>query len=217
MPYYVSVLFSFSIALGAILGWIRLKKLDPAFFPFILLLTVGLINEVVSVVVLEAGSSNALSYNIYSLVEVLLICWQFQRWKLFAARKVLFIGALGFCVVVWVIDIFIINSIFRFSSYSIILHSFVIVVMSIHMINHLIFKEIVSFMRHPVFLICLGFIIYFTYAILVEMFWVLGLNRSGSFRAKIYEILAYINLITNLIYALAVLWMPMKPRYIMLY
>ncbi len=217
MPYYVSVLFSFSIALGAILGWFRLKKLDPAFFPFILLLTAGFLNEVVSVVVLHSGYSNAPSYNIYSLVEVLLICWQFNRWNLFGERKGWFIGVLVICLIVWAADIFIINSIYRFSSYSIILHSFVIVVMSIHMINHLIFKEIVSFMRHPVFLICLGFIFYFTYAILVEMFWVLGLNRSGSFRAKIYEILSYINLITNLIYALAVLWMPMKPRYIMPY
>ena len=217
MPYYLNVLFSFSVAPGAVIGWVRLKKTDPAFYPFVFLLTAGLVHETLSFFILKSGNGNALSYTIFSLVEVLVICVQFYRWGLFDGKDRLFRAVLVFCAAVWLLDLFILQSPTDFNSYAIILHSFVIVVMSIHMINHLIFMEIVSFIRHPVFLICLGFIIYFTYAILVEMFLLFGLTRSNSFQKHISDILACVNLLTNLMYALAILWMPMKPRYIMPY
>jgi hypothetical protein len=60
------------------------------------------------------------------------------------------------------------------------------------------------------FLICNAFIIYFTFKILVEAFWLYGVNESVNFQAMVFDISSYINVFTNLIYALAVLWMPMK-------
>ncbi|MEI9912224.1 MAG: hypothetical protein WDO71_22780 [Bacteroidota bacterium] len=102
-----------------------------------------------------------------------------------------------------------------YNSYFIIVHSIIIVLMSINLINRLLFSVSRSLGRNPVFLICMGMAVYFTYAVLVEAFWVYGLNQSPSFRLGIYEILSYINLFTNLFFGFASLWMPLKPQYIM--
>lgn len=217
MSFEVSFLFTLSIVPGVILGWIRFQKMDSAFYPFVVLLTAGFANELLSYMLIKKGYSNEANYNVYSLMEVLIIVWQFYRWGLFNDNVRLFKGIVAFCAGVWTFENLIYHSLFTVGSYSIILHSFTIVIMSIHMINRMIFKEVTSFLRHSVFLICIAFIIYFTYAILVEMFLLFGLEMSRSFREGIYDILDFINLFTNLIYALAILWMPKKPQFIIRY
>ena len=68
----------------------------------------------------------------------------------------------------------------------------------------------------PVFLISIGFIIYFTYEILVEAFSLYGLNNSLEFQKNVYMILTYLNLFVNLLYALAILWIPRKRVHMLL-
>lgn len=217
MSFEVSFLLSLSVAPGAVLGWLRFKKTGPAFLPFLLLLTAGLVTEVCSYLLLRKGYSHVALYNFFSLAEVLLISRQFYLWGLFDWKQKWYRAVLVFSVVVWVSDNVWLHPVTAFGSFAMILHSFIIVIMSIHMINRMMFTEVTSFLRHSVFCICIGFIIYFTYAILVEMFWIFGLNRSSFFRGRVYDILAGINFLTNIIYLFAIVWMPMKPRYITRY
>lgn len=214
MSYELNAIFSLSIGLGAVIGWVRFSKTDPAFFPFLLLLTIGFVNEIASIVQIENGNSNIVNYNVFGLVESVLLTWQFLKWGLFTKSK----GFYWFIQVVfggfWVAENFI-RSFSAFDSYFTIVHSFLFVMMSISMINRVVLKETRPLLKHPVFLICTGLIVYFNYAVLVEAFWIFGLNRSRSFRLGIYEILAYINLITNLIFAFAFLWIPTRLRYIL--
>ena len=84
------------------------------------------------------------------------------------------------------------------------------------MINRLILDERSGLIKNSVFLITIGFIVFFTYKILIEIFWVYGLNASRDFRVEVYRIMTYINLAINLIYALAVLWIPKKREYTLL-
>ena len=88
--------------------------------------------------------------------------------------------------------------------------------MSIHINNMLIVTYRKKLLKNPVFLICSGFIIYFTYKILIEAFWLYGLKAGKGFRINVYLLLTWINLIVNLIYALAMLWIPKKPQHITL-
>jgi hypothetical protein len=212
MNVLTGALFSLSICIGAIIGWIRFKKIDPAFFPFIFLIWIGVGNEVISLILMYHGYPNVVNFNLFALTEALFISWQFFRWNLFKHKWVLFILQLAF------ISFFLIESfsrgLFSFNSYFIIIHSFLIVLMSISMVNKNIFQDNSALLRNPVFLICMGFIIYFTYTVLVEAFWIFGLHRK-LFRLAIHEILVYINLFTNLLFAFSILWMPMKQQYIM--
>jgi hypothetical protein len=215
MNFDLNAVFSLSVGIGAVIGWIRFKKIDPAFFPFLLLMWVALLQETLSIILSREGYSNALNYNIYSLAEALLLTWQFRRWGLFRGKEIIYPLLQWSYAGAWVIESLTIHSVNTFNSGFLIGYSFLILLMSVVMINRLLVREPYYLLRNSRFLILMALMIYFTYAVLVEAFWLFGLNRSRFFRIRIYEILSYINLFTNLIYAVAILWMPMKPRYIL--
>ncbi|MBN8782733.1 MAG: hypothetical protein ABS85_15725 [Sphingobacteriales bacterium SCN 48-20] len=215
MSFVQHTLFSLSIAIGVVIGWVRFRKTDPAFLPFLLLLTAGLLNELTGLFVMLRGQNNSVNYNIYSLAEPILITWQFHRWKLFNGRNWLYFLLQSTYVLVWAAEYALATESHLFNSYFQILYSFAIVVMSIMMINRLLFSVTRSLFTDATFLICMGLVLYFLYAILLEAFWLYGLNKSRVFQLRIYYLMSYINLFTNIIFALATLWMPLKRRYIM--
>jgi hypothetical protein len=102
-----------------------------------------------------------------------------------------------------------VSGFFRFT------YSVVIVLLSITRINGVIATSRESMLVNPDFLLCAGFIIYFTYKIVVEAFWLYGLTASANFQLRVYDIMAYINLFINLLYAYAILWMPRKQLFTM--
>ena len=204
---------SFSITIPSIIGWIRFKKINPAYYPFVICIWIGLLNEILSYIVIHTENSNAINSNIYVLIESLLFTWQFKKLGIFDRAKPMFTLLVVFFIMIWVIENFIISRITYFSSYFRIVYSFALSLMSINQVNSLIMKEKKQILMNSIFLICIAFILYYIYKVLVEAFWVYGLNNSRDFRNNVYLILAYINLICNLIYALAVLWMPKKHRF----
>lgn len=214
MTYELNAALSLSIGFAAVISWVRFKKTDPAFLPFTLFVTCGLVNELISIALMQAGYYNAVNYNLYALAEALLLTWQFRRWGLFARRWLYLSLQVLYVVSFWIEWLLKFNAMV-FLSYFLILHSFAIVLMSITQINRLLFSVYKSILTHPQFLICMALVVFFTYMILVEAFWVYGLNRSTPFRLRIYEILAYVNLFTNLLFAFASLCTPLKLRYIM--
>jgi hypothetical protein len=206
-------IFSFSIVIAAIIGVIRLHIIDKAFLPFILLLWAALLNEIATSISINLFHSNAETTNVYSLIEASLVTWQFKNWRLFTSNK-LFKFLLLLFLGVWLIEVFFISSISTFITYFNVLYSFIIVLMSIQMINKLIVTTKNSLLKNASFLICLGFVIFFTYSIIVEIFWWYGLEGSDEFTNRIYEIVSVINLFVNLIFAVAVLFIPQKQRFI---
>lgn len=216
MNYLLAELFSYSVGIGALIGLIRIRKIDRAFLPFIVLLWSGLLNEIITTVLINRYGSNAINSNIYVLVESLLITWLFYRLNLFAGHRWFYFAVLLFFGATWLTDNFILSSITRFNSYFRIAYSFSVVLMSIHLLNRQLAISKMGLLKNSVFLICMGFIIFFTYKALVEIFWVYGLNASKSFRVEVYRIMAWINLFVNLIYAIAVLWIPVKRRFTLL-
>ena len=202
-----------SLFIPALIGWVRFKQIHPTYYPFIFCLWIGLLNEVISYLVTINHHSNAINSNIYVLLEGGLILWQFERWGNFTRKEVYFISYLVLFVAVWIMENFFISRITYFSSYFRILYAAVLSLMSINFMNSIIVRERRSILMNASFLMCAAFIIYYTYKVLVEAFWIYGLNNSSSFRINVYLILTYINLLVNLIFALAVLWIPTKQRF----
>ena len=216
MNYYLVVIFSSSIFIGTLIGWLRFKKTEPAFFPFIICLSVASLNEIISFVITVKGYSTAYNNNIYVLLEALLITWQFKKWGLFNQYKGAYHAVMIIIVITWVAENLFMYKIAAVSFYFRIGYSFIIVLMSIHINNNLILTFRNNLLKSPEFLICSGFIIYFTYKILIEAFWLYGLNAGRDFRINVYLLLTWINLFVNLIYAAALLWIPKKPQHITL-
>jgi len=213
MPYFVYTVLSLTIGAGALTGLWRYRKIERRYLPFVWLTWAGFGNEVAANLLVRQHS-NIVLYNVYACLEFFLLCLQFERWGLFRRRPSLYyvlqICMLGlWCTESLCFDIFMVNS------YFLIISSFAVVLMGIETTSEMLFFESYRLLRNSKFLICSGLILFFSYSILVEMFWVFGLKHSVAFRVRIYEILYIINAFTNLVFALAILWMPMRPRYIL--
>jgi hypothetical protein len=213
MSFGLNAIFSLTIGLSVLIGWTRFHKTDPAFLPFLILVSLAFVNELTGILLALNGYHNIISINIFQLAEAGLLTWQFRKWGLFRRHKNLYYGIQAFFAATWIAESLALPR--EYDSYFIILHSFVIVLMGIFCLNHVVMNESTPLYRHPVSLICMGLIGFFSYAILVEAFWTVHLYEQRFFRLKVFEVMSYINLVTNIIFAFAFLCIPMKPQYIM--
>lgn len=217
MNYYVSQILNYLIIIPAIIGWVRYKKISSAYLPFLILIWVGALNEFISVVSIHFFRSNILNYNLYLLVESILILWQFRRWQLFEKEKnyyilqALFVGG-------WLLETVLYTKLYyNFNQYFKVCYSFAIVLMSVSMINHILMKDRGNLIKNPVFVISMVLVILFTYTVLVEAFWIYGVRMSPEFRTSLHYIFVCVNFLCNLIYALTILWMPKRQAFSLQY
>lgn len=213
MDFFTNVYMSLAIGFGAITGWIRFRKIDPAFHPFLYLLSAGFVHEVWSIIRLYTGHSNIVLFNSYLLAEALLLGWQFHRWGVIRRRGVFL--ALQLVLACWWATEWLLTAKNSFTSNFIIFYSITTVLLSITCINRLLFRDAGPLLRNSTFLLCACFILYFSFSALTEIFWMTELTNSKAFRIRIHALLNYVNLFTNLVYVIAILWMPMRFRSIM--
>lgn len=209
----LALVLSASIFIPVLIAVVRLKNINSVYYPFVLLLVLGLFNEVLSYVLIKNKISNAINNNIFYLLESWLITYQFREWKLFDRRKFGFMILIAAFTGGWVAENLIFGTIMVFCSHFIMLHSFAITLLSISMINLLLARTKKSLWKNSVFFICAGLILFFTYAVVVEAFYIFDVSSSKSFQNAVVTILYIINLLANLLYAFAVLWMPKKLGY----
>ncbi len=212
--YYITI---WSILLPLVVSILRYKKIGSIYLPFILLIWIGCLNELVGEIVVSKGYSNAVSSNIYSLIEAIIILWLFRQMD--APRfikKIFHYVALGFCIVWTLENVFIGKFGVYFNSYFNMVSGFVIVLISINAINEILVKE-KDLLKNPLFLLCTGFIIYFTYRTLIEAFWIYGQDIGEQFMSKVFSIHSWINLVCNIIFALAILWMQKRQAFTLRY
>ncbi len=215
MTWILSEIFALSILIAGVISLVRIGRIDRTYYPFIILIWLASLNEILSGFLMYFGFSTLLNNNIYVLCESLLILWFFKKLKTVFKSNTVFIGLSVSLILLWSVENFIIRNIAdNISYYFRICYSFVTVICSITTVNYLIVTERKSLLKMPVFLICIGFITYFTYKILLEAFELYGVTEN--FIANVYTILIYLNLIVNLLFALAVLWIPRKREYMLL-
>lgn len=213
MNYLVIEILSYSIVISAFIGLVKWKHIQERNYFFILFLWVGLLNELISTISIQLFKTNAVCSNIYIFISTLLLILQFKKWGLFSKYRFLYIFIIAITSSVWLWENFMYSSIFFFASISRIINGFFIVLMSIHFLNGLLNQEHETIAKNPIFLICISFIVFFTLKILVEIFWMYGLDASKNFRQSIYRIVTYVNLLVNILYAIALLWMPKKRKF----
>jgi hypothetical protein len=184
------------------------------YLPFVIMVWAALFNEILNMfIAVYLHKSNAVNSNIYILIESLLLLWQFKKWKLFESSgfyTFLFVSL----IIAWVVNILFLSRITVFISFFRIYYSLVVVLLSIQMVNKLIVTQNGILLKNASFLICLGFILFYTYKLFIEIFYAYGLNKSHEFHRKVFDLIVYVNLFSNLIYALASLWIPKKQKFI---
>jgi hypothetical protein len=211
----IDTVLNLTIWVPAIVGAIRYKKINSAYYLFIILIWAGIVNENFSIYIINKGYYNIIPYNVYSLIEAFLVICLFKRWKLFNAQKWIFYVILMLFSLVWFIEVIIVTRFREFASYFIIVYSFTIVLCSINQLNKLIVTSEGNLLKNATFLICIGFILYFTYSAFVETFLKFDFYNLPLLRQRIYSIVVYVNAFVNLLYAYAILWIPKKQNFIL--
>lgn len=206
-------IFSFSIFIAGIIALVRFKKINKVYYPFLVCIWLACANELLTLILYKFHSNGNVNNNIYILCEAILITLLFKKLGILKTPKNLYQFIIVLLILCWAAEIFIFGKLSEAVIYFRIIYSFIIVMMSVNYLNVLIGSSKKLYFKNSDFLLCLSFILYFTYKILVQSFWLYGLNSGISFLLKISAIMIYINLIANLIYALAVLWMPSKIEY----
>ncbi len=216
MGFLVSLVSSYSILLPFFAAVWRFRRINQVFYPFLLIILLGLINETVSILIIYEGYSNVVPYNIYSLLEAVIALWQLEKWKLFPHRR-WWMALSALFLAVWIVEVFWISGFYAFCSYFILLSSFVITILSILMINRTIVSGTGNLSRNPIFIISVGFVIYYAYSLIVESFVVNSTGNDLPLMSRIELIFGYTNIFTNLLYTLAIAWMPTRLRFILPY
>ena len=204
-------LLSMTILFPFISGLVRVRMISRLYRPFLLLIATGVLTEIISRIAINYFRNNNVIINIYSLTECLLIIAQFYYWRYHSRtrRWYPYFGIL--CIAIWIWEnlffrdgIVEVGSIFRVSE------AFILVILSINEINYLLINDNKNLLKNARFLICAGFLVYFLYQILLEGSIYISTQQQGSITARIIEVSSYINAFVNIIYGIAVWYIPKR-------
>lgn len=211
---WIIALNHFTIITGVI-ALIRFKRISNIFYPFIFFIWLGLANDLLSLTFILNKRSNMISSNIYIILEFLLLLWFFYKWNMQSLKIYILLFIAG--LVIWGVDNFIINSISQNNSVFRVFYSFVIVFLSISEISKFVVFQNVQLYKNPVFLLCISFLFYYTFKTIFESYNLFNLDFGRTILHKILLLYSVINFITYLLYTVAILCMPQKQKYLLLY
>ena len=217
MDRYVRFYLSLSIIFAVIIGIVRYRKINASYYPFIYNVFLVLLIEVIALILMKSGNPKAFTsmLNIFSLIDFALFTWLFHNWGLFNRRKDVFIAILVIFTIAWAALTPFLNGLTHPNFYFRILYSFALIFFSVNTFNKVVVHERGNIFRNPKFLICLGIIIFYTFFVMVCVTNVSVVRQSVTklFRAHLQEINVYSNLLVNLLYAVAILWIPRKQNF----
>lgn len=207
-------LISFIILIPAVIAIIRFASMDKVFRPLAYNLWIGVVTEITAYIFMITIKNNLYVYNVFMLLDFLTFIWLFKNWGAFARiskeKKITFLSII---LLVWVYDNFYLhhlganNIIFR------ICYSMILLLIAIDQLNNVVIKNGGYLKVNPYIYICIGLIFYYAYSIFI------GLFNSSLFQptAQLWKwntlIYVTINVITNLLFAISLLWMPKRVKY----
>lgn len=213
--FVIDILLNYSVTIAALIAVFRLKPIFQSYYPFILFIWLGLINETLSLLLIYKFRTNTANSNIYVLLEYCLILLQFHKWQGIKRGRLYLMISIGF--IAWVTDNLIINSIVDNNSIFRIYYSFIIVFLSIDQISKIIITERGGLLKNTKFLICIAFLTYYGCKAFIEVFNAFHLGFSDMFNRNIFMILYFANLFSNIVYAIAILCIPTKQEFSLQY
>jgi hypothetical protein len=213
----LSAIFAFwlslTILIPLIAGLVRYRRIGMMYRPFFYLIILDTVTELVSGYLIRvAHVHNAISSNIFVLLEWSLIWWQFYVWDLHSRREV-FMAILLFPIAIWITENLAFGHIREFPPYFRVFSAFLIVMLSVNKINFMITHDDRKLYGNPIFLICIGFIIYFIYRIIFKWAYQTSLSGATETTNIIIMLNGWVNALTNIIFAIALLMIPRPQKF----
>ena len=176
----------------------------------IIFLCYGFLNELITDFSIYFFQNNAPNSNLYVFLSSLIVLYQLDIWSIKKPSKIITNLTLSILVLSWVIENFFIYSIWRFNTLNNVLFYFVIIIFSIKILAQDLFAQLPAKSAKVIFTLSVIFLLQYTVSLIVEVFWIYGINSSSLFITRIYWIISYMSLVVNLMYIIAVLWIPEK-------
>lgn len=205
-------LFSLSVLFPAVAGIFRFKNSDASYRPFLIYIFISLLNELLVGLYLVNSPRNVrtLDWQIFNLFEWLILLIQFYCWDTFKRYGYLFQVLLVVSLAGWILENFIYSDIYAFNPVFLISYSFVLVLLSINTINYTFAQHNQLLSRNGLFIICVAFVIFFTYTIVVFTFLAMDTRYDKELMQGIFNIRVYINAFTNILYAIGIYFIPIS-------
>jgi hypothetical protein len=217
----IRFILSLSILPAAVLGAVKFRKMDPSYRLFIYYIFFVLGFEVFVYSLMRFAEQHTafnilgVSFNIYAIAEFSLLTWIFHKWGLFNNHQKVFLSILVVFLVSWFLSTLLTKGFYKRNHYFAIAYSFALIFFSISAFNKLVIQERRSLLRNPKFWICLGIVIFYSYFVVSSSVRILIIPNKNNqeFFAKLLDINVYSNLLVNLLYALAIIWIPNKKNF----
>ena len=213
MDYWVLRVLSYTIIISVVVSIFRLRVIDKKFYPIIFFIWVCFFNEIASDIDAVIFRNNAINTNLYHLLFTISLVSQFHVWKVLGSGRRFYFLIVSAVFFVWALTNFYFSNLWVFNSYTYLFHFILIVFLSVRLLGKNPFANYGFEMGRVIFLFCLALTIKFASSILVEIFWIYGLTSSDIFLLNIYGIINFVNLVFNILLAIAVFKIPKKREY----
>jgi hypothetical protein len=216
----VRFILSLSISFAVIIGIVRFRRIDPSYYPFLFNCMAALSVEILNRILNVTGQRNAFTFvlNVFSYIDFFFFLWLFHNWGLFNRKKSTFIAIAGVFFVIWLATNIIFTGFIKNNLYFFILYSFALIFFSVSTFNRMVVHERSSIFKNPKFWICLGIIIFYSFFIVYSSTGITFMYvPSREFRRGLQAIMVYSNLLVNILYAVAVIWIPRKKNFTSLF
>lgn len=205
-------LMSLSILLPLAIGCMRFRQIASSYHPIIYLLFVGTVTEVASYLFYSSGK-DAIIYNVYGIVELFFFLWQFRVWgNNVLNKRSVFYGLMGLLTLIWFFENFYLARIDVYSPIYWVCYSLTLILLAVNQMNWLIVNERGNMLKNPIFIICIAIIIFYSYKIMVEIFYhyapAIGIKHS------IFSVVSYVNVLFNVLLAIAIICIPRRKTFI---
>ncbi len=201
-----------SIIFSVIIGIVRWRVIDAAYYPFIYNVIVVLLVEIINATHEYSALTNEV-LNIFSIIDFCTFAWLFHNWGLFNHNKKQFsILIVSFCVT-WFVITFFITGFTKINNPFLLIYSFALIIFSVTTFNKIVVQERINIFTNAKFWICIGIIIFYSFFIVTratDLSAHMLLQISQPFLRSLQKINNYSNVLVNLLYAAAVIWIPKK-------
>lgn len=202
---------AFSIALPSLVALFRFPALANRYLPFVILLWLGLANEIISYLLIIGGGNNGINSNIYTLLEGMLFLWLFYRWQ--PGKRLYYQLTAIACALCWAADNLLIHSPVQYNPLARLLFSTIILYLSMDRIVAILAHLSGQAFRKTDLFFYACFFLYFTYQAFLLIVDIFPMNVPDEFYKRLYLVLCLINFLTNLIYTVLILWIPRQTTY----
>lgn len=209
----INAIVSLAVGIPAITGWVRYRRIQPAFYPFICWLSFGFINEITSIWAIYQYKTSNINNNVYIALSPVCIIYQLHRWNRSAISLMVLYGVTLFSVILFGMEWWFRGSTREFFSYLLICNSAIIVLGCSQYFSKQLTNSINYLHKDASSLISIGVIIIYTYLMVTEYFLVSARAASAALQIYIPLTFSVINFLVNLLFIIAVLCIPLKIRY----